>query len=131
MTGFRWDIPQLIRTFDVFALSSSEEGICGTLLEVAASGCPIVATDVGGVREAVLPEETGIIVPPRSPKSFAQAILRLIENPQDVRRMVRAGRERVVKHFNTDVLAERTLEVNARVLKEQVGQQWPVGFLAD
>jgi len=45
----------MIGAFDLFALSSSEEGMCSTLTEVAAAGRPIVATDAGGVREVVVP----------------------------------------------------------------------------
>lgn len=128
MTGFRWDVPQLIRTFDIFALSSSEEGMCSTLLEIAASGCPIVATDAGGVREAVLPGETGIIVPIRSPRALAQGMLQFVEDPQRARAMARRGKQRVLEQFNTDVLTERTLAVYRRILRHEVGPDRPVGF---
>ncbi len=131
MTGFRDDVPELIRAFDVFALSSSEEGLCSTLLEVAASGCPIVATDAGGVREAVLPDRTGVIVPTRSPRALAQGVLQLAAHPQQARQMAARGRERVRTHFNTDVLAERTLEVYRRVLAGRVGPQWEAGLCED
>jgi glycosyltransferase involved in cell wall biosynthesis len=131
LTGFREDIPQFIRMFDVFALSSSEEGLCSTLLEVAAGGCPIVATDAGGVREAVLPEETGIIVPVRSPRALAQGILRLAEHPMEARRFAERGRQRVIEHFNPEVLTRRTLEVYRRVLANDVRPDRPVGFCED
>jgi glycosyltransferase involved in cell wall biosynthesis len=131
MTGFRWDIPQLIRIFDVFALSSSEEGMCSTLLEVAAAGCPIVATDAGGVREAVLPGETGIVVPIKDARALANGILELTRDPGRGRMMAERGRERVVRQFNAHVLTERTLEVYSRVLGGQVGPEHPVGFLTD
>jgi len=131
MTGFREDVPELIRSFDIFALSSSEEGLCSTLLEVAASGCPIVATDAGGVREAVLPDRTGVIVPTRSPGALARGILRLANHPQQARRMALRGRARVLAHFNTDVLTERTLEVYRRVLAGRVGPGQEVGFCRD
>jgi len=129
MTGFRWDVPELIRAFDVFALSSSEEGMCSTLLEVAASGCPIVATDAGGVREAVLPAETGIVVPVRDPRALADGVLKLVENGERARRMAERGKERVLREFTTDVLTGRTLEVYRRVLAGEVRADRPVGFL--
>ncbi len=131
LTGFRWDIPQLIRMFDLFALSSSEEGLCSTLLEVAAGGCPIVATDAGGVREAVLPERTGIVVPIRSPQALAHGMMRLRENPDEAQRFVRRGRERVVRHFNPDVLTERTLAVYRRVLADRVNGEHAAGWCMD
>jgi len=131
MTGFRWDVPELIRTFDVFALSSTEEGLSGTLLEVAASGCPIVTTDAGGAREAVLPEQTGIVVPVRSPRSLARGLLRLHDDAEEARRFAEEGRRRVLRIFNPDVLTERTLGVYARALQGKVGPQNPVGFCTD
>ncbi|MHC5034395.1 MAG: glycosyltransferase [Planctomycetota bacterium] len=131
MTGFRWDVPELIRMFDVFALSSSEEGLCSTLLEVAASNCPIVATDAGGVREAVLPGETGTIVPIKSPHALARGVLQAANNPGRARAMAERGRERVRELFNVDVLTQRTLAVYMRVLRGEVGPDRPVGFLPD
>ncbi|MHC4787801.1 MAG: glycosyltransferase [Planctomycetota bacterium] len=131
LTGFRLDVPRLIPLFGVFALSSSEEGLCSTLLEVAASGCPIVASDAGGVREAVLPERTGVIVPIRSPRALAEGILRLARDPEEARAMAERGRERVRRQFTVDVLTERTLAVYRRVLAGQVGPATPIGFLPD
>ena len=131
LTGFRRDVPQLIRIFAVFALSSSEEGMCSTLVEVAASGCPIVATDAGGVREAVLPDETGLIVPTRSPRRLARGILHLAEHPEEGRRLAARGRQRVLREFTVERLTERTLAVYRRALSGRVGPDRPVGFLAD
>jgi glycosyltransferase involved in cell wall biosynthesis len=131
LTGFRWDVPRLMGLFDVFAISSSEEGICGTVLEAAAAGCPVVTTDAGGIREAVLPERTGIVVPTRSPRSLAQGILRLARNSDETAGFVRRARRRVQAHFSTDAMAEQTLAVYRRVLDGSVGPQRPVGFCTD
>ena len=131
MTGFRWDVPQLIRAFDAFALSSTEEGLSGTLLEVAASGCPIVTTDAGGAREAVLDGQSGIVVPVRDPGALAAGLLRLHAEPALARAFAARGLERVVTHFNPRVLTERTLDVYQRVLAGQVGPDHPVGYCED
>jgi len=126
LTGFREDIPQLIRMFDLFALSSSEEGICSTLLDVMASGRPIVATDAAGVREAVLDGETGIVVPIRDPGALAAAMVQMAQNPDAARQMVERGRERAVRHFDVDALTEKTLAVYRRVLGGEVSPDHPV-----
>ncbi len=131
MTGFRWDVPELIRMLDLFALSSSEEGICSTLPQVAASGCPIVATDAGGVREVVVPERTGIVVPIRSARALAEGIVRLAGDPQQAQQMLRQGQERIRRYFNADVLTEGTLKVYERVLRGRVGPEWPAGYCTD
>ncbi len=131
MTGFRSDIPEVIRLFDVFALSSTEEGLSGTLLEAAASGCPIVTTDAGGAREAIEHEKSGIVVPISSPKALATGLLRLHDEPETARAFVERGLQRVHEHFNPDVLTERTLDVYARVLERRIGPDHPVGFCED
>lgn len=128
MTGYRRDVPELIGLFDVFALSSSEEGLCSALLEVAAAGCPIVAADAGGVREAVLPGKTGVVVPTRSPKALAEGVLQVARHPEQARQMARRGRRRVKEQFNPEVLTSQTLEVYRRVLADEVGPEEPIGF---
>ena len=126
LTGYREDIPQLILMFDLFALSSSEEGICSTLLDVMASGRPIVATDAAGVREAVLDGETGIIVPIKDAAALAAGIVRLAREPDMARRMVESGRRRAVEHFTVEALTEKTLAAYRRVLGGELGPEYPI-----
>lgn len=129
MTGFRHDVPALIKMFDLFALSSSEEGICSTLLDVAVSGCPIVATDAGGVREAVVPEETGIVVPIKKPHALAEGIIKLVRNPDLAKRYAQHGRARMHAHFTADRMTERTLDAYERILAGGVAEDIPIGYL--
>ncbi len=111
LTGFREDVPQLIKMFDLFALSSSEEGICSTLFEVMACKTPIVASAAAGVSEAVLDGETGLLVPIKDPEALAEGMLELINDPQRREEFARAGYERVTNYFTIDQLTEQTLEV--------------------
>ena len=127
LTGFRWDVPRLMRAFDVFALSSSEEGMCNTLLEAAAAGRPVVTTDAGGAREAVVHEATGFVVPVRNAQALADGILRLYREPEAARRMAQKGRERVAAEFDAATLAERTMEVYGRVLCGELRPGRPTG----
>jgi len=126
MTGFRDDVPQLLGMFDVFALSSSQEGICSSVLDAMAAGCPVVATDAAGVREAVLDGETGIIVPIRDPKALAAGIVRMTASPEMARRMAEAGRQRARRLFTVEALTEKTLSVYGRVLAGQVGPEFAI-----
>jgi glycosyltransferase involved in cell wall biosynthesis len=116
LTGFREDVERLINLFDIFALSSSEEGICSTLFEVMACEKPIVATDASGVAEAVLDGQTGLLVPIKDPRALADAILHLLRNPDQARRYARAGHRRVLEEFTVEKLTEKTLQVYRQVL---------------
>lgn len=116
LTGFRNDVPQLIKMFDLFALSSSEEGICSTLFEVMACEKPIVCTNAAGVKEAVVDGRTGLVVPRRNSDALAEGILTLYNDPVLARKYARAGHQRVLKHFTVDDLTEQTLAVYRNVL---------------
>ena len=73
--GSRDDMPDLMAAADVVALASHIEGLPSVLLEAFSSGRPVVATDVGGVSEALLDGEAGRLVPPSAPKALADALL--------------------------------------------------------
>jgi glycosyltransferase involved in cell wall biosynthesis len=76
--GPRLDIPDLLKLFDVYVLPSNWEGLPMVLLEAMAAGCPIVATDVGGVATAVRSGHNGTLVPPREPEAIASAVVDLL-----------------------------------------------------
>jgi L-malate glycosyltransferase len=79
-TGFREDAPRVATAFDVFALSSVNEGLSIALIEAMALGKPAVVTDAGGVSEVVRDGVDGLIVPPRRPDRLADAILSLLRD---------------------------------------------------
>jgi glycosyltransferase involved in cell wall biosynthesis len=78
--GHRDDVADIYPAFDVFCLSSLSEGLPRTLLEAQASGVPVVATQVGGIAEAVCPA-TGILVPPADPAALAAALSHALATP--------------------------------------------------
>jgi glycosyltransferase involved in cell wall biosynthesis len=104
--GVRGDVPDLLCASDLGLLTSHQEGFSNALLEMMAAGLPVVATDVGGNREAVVDEETGLIVQPRSPDALAAAIVRLAGDHGLRERLARAGRERVKNRFTLALCVE-------------------------
>jgi glycosyltransferase involved in cell wall biosynthesis len=76
--GFRSDARRLMASFDVFALSSTYEGLPIALIEAMAGGCPAVVTRVGGTPEVVADGVQGLLVPPRDPDALAAGLLRLL-----------------------------------------------------
>ena len=104
--GERRDIPQLLRAFDLFVLSSVSEGMPLTVLEAMAAGVPVVATRVGGVPEAVVDRETGWLVPPGDPESMAGAVLALLADPARRAALGRRAQERACGQFDVQQMAD-------------------------
>lgn len=88
-------------------------------LEAMACGRPVVASAVGGIPEVVVPEETGLLVPPGDPRALAEALNRLLRDRELARRMGRAGRKRVEEHFSWTSIARKTLDMYQDLLKER------------
>jgi glycosyltransferase involved in cell wall biosynthesis len=103
-TGFRSDLPAIYADLDVVALSSFNEGLPVTIIEALAAARPVVATDVGAVRDLVEPGETGWLVPAGNQESLARGILRMLEFPEVARRLGEAGRRHVYPHLSIDRL---------------------------
>jgi sugar transferase (PEP-CTERM/EpsH1 system associated) len=114
--GARRDIAAVLPAFDVFALSSTSEGISLTLLEAAAAGLPIVATRVGGTPEVVVAGETGCLVQPRDPAAFAAALGALARRP-DRAALGAAGRARVERWFSVETMVRAYQDLYAEVLR--------------
>jgi glycosyltransferase involved in cell wall biosynthesis len=111
LTGFRPDVLSLLRSFDLFVMSSVTEGLGTSVLDAMASGLAVVVTEAGGLPELVLDHETGRIVPPRDHRAMADAILELIRDPAARARMGAAGLARVQERFTARRMVEKTLEI--------------------
>jgi len=106
--GHTNDVPSAYRSGDVIALSSVTEAFPYSVVEAMMSGKPVVATDVGGVREAVA--DCGLVVRPRSPEEFARALMLLLEDPEMRSSLGKEARERALNHFTI----ERALDLYIR-----------------
>ena len=109
MVGFRRDVAACLAAADVVALPSLQEGLGVAALEAMAAGRPVVASRVGGLAEAVVHEETGLLVPPGDPTALATALARLARDPGLRARLGAAGRERVLGRYTAARMAEGTL----------------------
>lgn len=104
-TGFRSDIDRLYEAMDVSALTSLSEGLSITLLESMRHGVPVVATRVGGNPEVVRHGETGLLVPPRDPESFAAEVVRLLRDADLRAQFGRRARDVVRESFSLEDVA--------------------------
>jgi glycosyltransferase involved in cell wall biosynthesis len=113
--GFREDVPQILSSLDLFVLSSYLEGMGSSLLDAMACSLPIVATQVGGIPEVVINDETGILVPPRNPSSLAKAILKLYHDKDLATRLGQRGNEVVRQKFSAEAMADKIIDVYERI----------------
>jgi len=100
--GFRKDVKELLFAFDVFVLPSLFEGLPNVILEAMASGRPIVATAVDGTPELIEHNETGLLVPPKSPHALQEQILNLLENEEKGSKLGRQAKEMAKQKFSFD-----------------------------
>jgi glycosyltransferase involved in cell wall biosynthesis len=114
--GERRDVADLLAAADVSCLSSTAEGVPMSLLEAMALAKPIVATDVGGVAEAVEAGENGFLVPVNDEEAFAEALLRLAGDEPLARRLGEAGRKRHRDVFGLDRMINEYAAVFDEVL---------------
>lgn len=105
--GERDDVEALLPTFDVFVLSSREEGIPNALLEAMAAGRPAVATAVGGTPEVMQADAQGWLVPPARPEALAAALEEAIRDRAEAERRGRAARRRVLEEMDIGAMVRR------------------------
>jgi glycosyltransferase involved in cell wall biosynthesis len=99
---------------DVFALPSHREGFPRAAMEAAASGLPVVATDVRGCRQVVDDGVTGALVPLRRPDALAEAVRALGEDPARRAKLGRAGRDKACREFDERAVVTRVLDAYGR-----------------
>jgi glycosyltransferase involved in cell wall biosynthesis len=115
LTGYRRDVPELLASFDVFACPSRFEGLCVAVLEAQAAGVPVVATPVGGMRETVVPHETGTVVPVDDTAALAAAIVWVLDHRADASALAAEAKRRVSERFSERRMIDETLRLYERL----------------
>ncbi len=123
--GVRQDIPALMNAADAYVMSSVWEGLPMVLLEAAASGLPVAATDVGGNREVIIDGSSGHLVPPQRPEELGAAMERVMAAPEAERQaMGMLGRSYVVENYSLDHVVTRWETIYRKLLKEKSRSKW-------
>jgi glycosyltransferase involved in cell wall biosynthesis len=110
------NVANLLFGSDVGVLSSKAEGFANAILEYMAAGLPVVATDVGGAREAIAEDRTGYTVPSGDDETMAKRIIDLLNNPERSRAMGERGRVIVAEEFSCERHLQNTLELYEELL---------------
>jgi glycosyltransferase involved in cell wall biosynthesis len=117
--GFQDDVPAIVKAADVMALPSRDEGLPLAVLEAMACGRPVVSTPVGGVPEAVIDGETGLLVRPDDSEALAGAVLRILRDNDLASRLGAAARHRVEDGFSLDRFVVRVAALYEELLAAQ------------
>jgi glycosyltransferase involved in cell wall biosynthesis len=122
LLGFRSDIAQLFSRSHLVVLPSYREGLPKVLIEAAACGRAVVTTDVPGCREAIIPGETGLLVPVKDPQALAGAIQRLLEDPPSRKSMGQAGRRLAEEAFDIRRVVDTHLAIYEDLMRRAKAQ---------
>ena len=125
LLGRRTDVPEVMACMDVVVLASEREGIPNVLCEAMAMGKPVIATDVGGVRELVVDEECGLLVEPRNRTQLGSAIRRMLGQRPSLSRWGIPGRRRVEELFSLERMVTDTHRVFQRIMAKEMRIEAP------
>jgi len=119
LLGRRSDMPEVLSAFDVFVLSSHDEGMSNAILEAMAMEKPVVATDVGGTGEVVRHGQSGLLVPAKDPDALAAAIGEVVSQPARALEMGRLGRRIVEQGFSAHAMVRQMERLYLDLLAER------------
>jgi len=119
-TGFSEDIANLLSIINLFVLPSHREGMPRSILEAMASNKPVIATNIRGCREEVVDGETGLLFPIKNPEALADAIIKILSNPELAKKMGQAGRKRVIENFDEKMVLEKELKIYQELINKKL-----------
>jgi lipopolysaccharide/colanic/teichoic acid biosynthesis glycosyltransferase/glycosyltransferase involved in cell wall biosynthesis len=118
-TGFIEDIPGVMKAIDLFTLPSYREGMPRSLIEAMASGKPVVATNIRGCREEVVPGSTGLLVPVKDSAALAKAIVSVLSDPELALRMGVEGRRRACELFDERIILDKQVKAYTEIIRRR------------
>ena len=116
--GSRSDVEEIYALMDIFVLPSHREGLGASILEASAMEKPVIATNTGGIPEAV-GEDTGILISLKNTGELVEAITFFLKNPLEAKRMGKNGREKIIKEFNEKLVFARFKNYYKLIIKNK------------
>lgn len=120
LTGYAEVTAPFYRAMDVMVLPTWREGFPTAVLEASSTGVPVITTICTGSRDSVVPEVTGLLIPPGYPEAISEAVLKLLGDPERRVRMGQAGRAWVREHFVEEQVLRLTADYYTELLKPKV-----------
>lgn len=117
----RQDMPQLYASMDLTVLPSYREGIPRALLEAGAMGTTMIASNIRGCREVIIPEQTGLLFELKDVNGFTNTVLRLLNDQAQRQQLGEAGRAYILEHYTEQAATERLSACYRSILNTQNG----------
>lgn len=115
--GYQSNMAEVLGKSSIVVLPSYREGFPKVLLEAAAIGRPIITTEVPGCKDAIIDQQTGLLVPLKNSKALSAAILRLLENMEEAEKMGKQGRILAEKEYSIDNVVAEHMSIYRKLLK--------------
>ncbi len=115
--GFRTDVGNFLKTYDIFVLASCMEGLGTSILDAQSVGLPVIGSDAGGIPEAVHHNTNGLLVPPKNPEALASAIIELVEDNEKLGQFGKTAKQ-TVKKFSVENMVEGNLGLYGELIEE-------------
>lgn len=119
LLGLRKDIPEILKSINVFALPTLQEALGTSFIEAMAMDKPVIGADVGGVSEVIKDGVNGYLVEPDNPHALAEAIIKILNDREAARSMGMAGRKIVEKDYTVEKMCERMYALYLSLIKER------------
>ena len=116
LTGYRSDVPDMLRCADVLVLCSQTESAPLTILEAMSSGVPVVATRVGGIPEIIKDGQNGYLVPVKSPEEIAEKLVLLNNSPDNIRNLAESARETIIEKYSISKILDQYKQVYESII---------------
>lgn len=116
LSGFRNDIPNIIKDLDLFLFTSIFEGLGTVLLDAMASSIPIVSTDVSGIPEIIENDKNGFLSKPKDATNLASQVLELLENEEKLNLFIKNGLLKI-NQFSAENMAQQNFETYLEILQ--------------
>lgn len=116
--GIRNDVPKILAASDIFAFPSNKEGLGTSLLDAAHASCAIAASDIGGIPEIVIHEQTGLLSPVKDEKAFAKNLGLLLSDLGFARTLSKRAKEHAMKNFSVQTMAAGNVRIYEELLTQ-------------
>ncbi len=113
--GFRYPMEEILQASDLFAFPSEREGLPNAVLEAMSCQLPIVASAIGGIKEMIEPMESGLLFPPKNIEALTQALLYMLEHPEEARRMGVKAREEILRKYSFEITAPKYFDAYLKI----------------